>query len=263
MDTLYSLCRCADKQFKPPLAPDETRTIVDYKRAYFAAEAKENPLLTEILANGSISAFGLEKKDPTGFLRGPATFFRAHEILRKTQHSNTAISLGAREYTHNEVASFFSRCVPNAKLHHIPWCSLSHYGMSIGLSWGITLLTAHLVARSRESAVPLDGEICFYLGCYSTIAAITYTALTQNRDVRRSAPWNTALYLDLNADLLRRNSPLLALARKEILPRQHFKRRDFYYAIARKIETHRFDAELTSVLSPTAMPSGGLPSVVR
>jgi len=262
MDTLYSLCRSADEQLNFPPTPGEMDKIVAFKSAYFAAEAKENPLLREVLAQGSISSFGLERHDPTGFLKGPATFFRAHEILRKTKHSNAAISLGQQEYSHNDVAGFFSRCVPNAKLHHVPWFCLTHYGMSIGLAWGLTLLAAHLVARSRESTAPLDGQICFYFGCYSTIAAVTYTALSQNRDVRHSAPWNTALYLDLNADLLRRNSPLLALARKEVLPRQHIKQRAFYYALARKIEAHHFDAELAPMHSLKKAPVSRLPRTV-
>jgi hypothetical protein len=69
--------------------------------------------------------------------------------------------------------------------------------------------------------------------------------LKSNRDVRHPAPWNSAIYLDLNADLVRRNSPALAAARKEFLPQQKgFKDPNFYYAVARRIETHGFDSEL-------------------
>ena len=84
------------------------------------------------------------------------------------------------------------------------------------------------------------------LEAYTTLGALLVTAFKKNRDVRRAAPWNTAIYLDLNVDLIRRDLPVAAVARKEFIPRQPglFKTPDFYYTLARKIENHSFDAEL-------------------
>jgi len=111
--------------------------------------------------------------------------------------------------------------------------------------WGITLLVAHLFARDNPGSGMFDSFILYHVGLSATIVALVYTALKSNRDVRQSAPWNSAIYLDLNADLVRRNSPALAAARKEFLPQQKgFKDPDFYYALARRIETHGFDSEL-------------------
>lgn len=245
MDTLYTLCRSADNHYAPPFAAEQVAEIISHKTTYFSHEAALNPLVREILQGGSITYFGLKKDDRRNFLEGPATFFRTHEILRRTRKSNAPVVIGDREYPHNTVADLFDRCVPNAKLHHLPWFSPSRYVTSLALAWGVTLLVAHLFSRDDPGAGMFDLYVLTHLGILATIAALTYTALKTNRDVRQSAPWNSALYLDLNADLVRRNSPALACARKEFIPQQKgFKHPDFYYAVARRIESHGFDADL-------------------
>jgi acid phosphatase class B len=61
------------------------------------------------------------------------------------------------------------------------------------------------------------------------------------------------VYLDLNADLVRRSSPGLVVARKEFMPQQRFfKHPDFYYAVARRIETRGFDEDLARRLGEGA-----------
>src|SRR3990170_4707572 len=81
---------------------------------------------------------------------GPATFFRTHEILRKTRRSNASLTIGGREYTHDEGVKMFARCVPNTKLDHLPWCSLGRYRVSLGLAWAVTLVVALITARGQE-----------------------------------------------------------------------------------------------------------------
>jgi len=250
MDTLYVLCRSVDHRYAPPLDAADVEAAVAQKSEYFTVEADANPLVQEILAGGRVSFEGIAAVDKHAFLRGPATFFRTHEILRKTFAANTPITIGTREYSREDVAVMFERCVPNSKLELIPWCSLGRYRVSLGLAWGATLLTAHITARGNESEVLLDPFVLYYMGSTTTIAALTYTTVKQNRDVRCAAAWNSAMYLDLNADLLRRNCRALAVARKEYVPQETpFKTTRFYYALARKVESHGFDAELTKRLA--------------
>ena len=245
MDTLYTLCRSADNHHAPPFTAEQVAEITSHKATYFAHEAAGNPLVAEILAGGSITFFNLKQQDRRKFLEGPATFFRTHEILRRTRGSNAPIRIGGREYPHNAVAEMFGRCVPNAKLKHLPWFSPTRYVTSLAYAWGGTLLVALLFARENPAGGMFDPFVLYYVGLLTTIVALVYTALKSNRDVRQSAPWNTAIYLDLNADLVRRNSPALAAARKEFLPQQKgFKHPDFYYAVARRIESHSFDGDL-------------------
>ena len=245
MDTLYTLCRSADNHHAPPFTPEQVAEIAAHKAAHFSHEAAQNPLVQEILTGGTITYFNLKKDDRRKFLEGPATFFRTHEILRRTRGSNSPILIGGREYTHNSVAEMFERCVPNAKLQHLPWFSPAHYATSLAYVWGVTLLVAHLFARDNPGAGMFDTFIVYHAGLSGTVVALLFTAVKSNRDVRQSAPWNSAIYLDLNADLVRRNSPGLAAARKEFLPQQKgFKDPAFYYALARRIETRGFDSEL-------------------
>jgi len=249
MDTLYTLCRSADNHHAPPFTAEQITEIAAHKTSYFSQEAAANPLVSEILAGGTVSFFDLKKEDRRKFLEGPATFFRTHEILRRTRRSNAPISIGSKEFPHNAVAAMFDRCVPNSKLQYVPWFSPSRYVASLAYAWGGTLLLALLFGRDNSGSMPLDGFVLYHLGILSTIAALIYTALKSNRDVRHPAPWNTAIYLDLNADLVRRRSPGLAAARKEIMPLQKgFKHPDFYYPLARRIEAHGFDEELARYL---------------
>lgn len=250
MDTLYTLCRAADNRHALPLGITEAAEVVTHKRACFTAEAEQNPLVREILTGGRVTYDGIAADDRRAFLIGPATFFRTHEILRKTRSANRPICVGPREYAHDEVVAMFARCIPNVTLEYIPWCSMSRYLMSLGLAWSTTLIVSLIVARGNESTSPLDGAVLVYMGTITTMAALTHTALRRNRDMRHAAPWNSALYLDLNADLLRRGSLALAVARKEFVPQQKpFKTRAFYYAIARGIESRAFDADLSRHLS--------------
>jgi hypothetical protein len=262
MDTLYVLCRSVDHRHSDRMGADEVREACAQKTAYFKAEAKVNPLVEAILTGGRVTFDGLSSQDKHGFLDGPATFFRTHEILRKTRSSNARLSIGSREYTHDEVAALFSRCVPNAKLAQLPWCSLGRLRISLGLAWAATLLVAHITAQGQEGDNLFDPFALYYMGSITTVAALIYTTLKQNRDVRHAAPWNSAMYLDLNADLVRRNSPALAWACKGRLPQQKFlKTPQFYYAVARKIESHGFDAELIQT-SSAPQPAHGQVSTV-
>ena len=267
MDTLYTLLRSADRRHSLPLQPDAARDIVACKQAYIQAEAEGNPLLREILAGGTVRFEGIESVDRHGFLKGPATFFRVHEILRKNRAGDQPIRIGGEEFSHDDAVAFFCRCMPNVWLRHVPWHSLAHYRLSLPLAWGSSLLVSHLVARSSTEGGFLDGTILYYMGIGTTTAAVVYSTLRSSRRLNRPAPWNSALYLDLNIDLFRRQSPALAAARKDCLPRQTpWKTPDFYYALARRIEHGGFDEALSRQL-PTATadtqtgPSGSAATV--
>ena len=252
MDTLYVLCRSVDRRHDSHMEPADADEACDRKHAYFEAEANVNPLVKEILVGGTITCDGLAAHDRYGFLQGPATFFRTHEILRKTQRANTPLIIGGREYMHDEVAAMFDRCVPNAKLTHLPWWSFGRYRMSLGLAWALTLVVAHITARGQDADNLLDPFALYYGGSITTVVALIYTTMKQNRDVRHAAPWNSAMYLDVNATLIRQNSQTLAIARKEYLPQEKpFKTSRFYYSLARKIESHAFETELLQRQSAT------------
>ncbi len=260
MDTLYTLCRSVDNRHAAPLGADEVGEIAAHKRSYFEREADDNPLVRAILDGSPITYFGMEHDDRHGLMQGPPGFFRTHEILRHSRRTNAPLRIGGREYPHNAVAALFARCIPNTKLHYLPWFSLSRYVTSLGLVWGVTFICAHLVARDAAEGNLLDATIVYYLGWGGTVAALATTILLRNRDVRQASPWNSAIYLDLNADLVRRQSPLLAVAREEHLPRQRpFKTPEFYQALLRRIESHAFDEDLKPFLSAQS-PVGPKPS---
>jgi len=249
MDNLYTLLRSVDNSHTPPLTPKETADVLARKKAYFTEEAKTNPLAREILRGGPITCDGLVLPPDKAILTGPATFFRVHELLRKNRTKNLPLQIGKAEFSHNDIVDLYERCMPNVQLHHAPWCSPARYTASLGLAWSSTLLVAHLMARSSEGQTMFDPSVLFYMGVLTTLAALITTTIKKNRDVRHSAPWNTAIYLDLNADLVRRDQPAAAFATKEFLPRQSglFKTPDFYYPLALKIENHGFDAELAAL----------------
>jgi hypothetical protein len=251
MDNLYTLLRAVDNSHADHLSPQQAVEILQRKKAYLQAAAKDNPLAREILNNGSVACDLLDKTGHRAFLVGPPTFFRVHELLRRTRKKNLPIQIGGKEFSHNDVVALYERCVPNVRLFHAPWCSPSRYTASLGLAWTSTLLTAHIVGRNADIPTHFDSGVLYYMGLYTSVVALLYTAFKTNRDVRHAAPWNTALYLDLNVDLVRRDQPSAAVATKDVLPRQTglFKTPDFYHPLARKIETHGFDSDLTARLA--------------
>jgi len=256
MDTLYTLCRSADNRHALPLTEAEEAEVSAHKQAFFTDEASSNPLVREILQSGEICAHEMEALDHRGFLKGPATFFRTHELLRRTRRSNVPLLIGGQEYARAAVVELFARCVPNAKLQHVPWFSPARYSTSLALAWGITLLIAHLFGRESQEGTLFDTQVGFQLGVVATAVAVLTSALKSNRDPRYAAPWNSAMYLDVNALLVRQKSPLLAFARKELVPQQKpFKRPEFYYALARRIETGEFELELARRMAKRTPPS--------
>jgi len=256
MDTLYTLCRSADNRHALPLTEEEQTEVSAHKQAFFADEASRNPLVREILEGGEVRAHEMEALDRRGFLKGPATFFRTHELLRRTRRSNVPLLIGLQEYPRAAVVDFFARCVPNAKLQHVPWFSPARYTTSLALAWGITLLVAHLFGRESQEGSLFDTQVVFQLGVVATAVAVVSSALKSNRDPRYAAPWNSAVYLDVNAMLVRRKSAMLAFARKECVPQQKpFKQPAFYYALARQIETGEFELELARRMAKRTPPS--------
>ncbi|MFT3784456.1 MAG: hypothetical protein QM790_20790 [Nibricoccus sp.] len=256
MDNLYTLLRAVDNSYALPLSRRDATSILTRKKAYFLEEAKTNPIVREILNNGCVACDEVDKTGHRSFLNGAPTFFRVHELLRCTRRKNLPLQVGAKEVSHNEAVELYERCVPNVRLYHAPWCSLARYSTSLGLAWTSTALVAHFVARSWDSDTLLDPEVVYRMGLVTTVLALGYTAFKSNRDVRHSAPWNTALYLDLNVDLIRRDLPAAAAAHKDVLPRQgFFKTPEFYYSLAQKIESHGFDTELTARIEETKTPA--------
>lgn len=245
MDTLYTLCRSADNRHAPPLSAEARAEIMVHKRAFFAEEAAVNPLVAEILRGGSVGLHAPLSGRRAAFLLGPASFFRTHELLRKTRDRNTPLLIGGREHPREEVLAFFQRCVPNANLRFLPWFSTARYTMSLGLAAAATILIGHLVALTSDEGGLFDRDVAWQAGVILFAFAIVSSARRSNRDPRHAAPWNSAIYLDAQAQCLRSGSPALALARKEALPQQKlFKDPAFYDQLLAEIESGRFAAHL-------------------
>jgi hypothetical protein len=250
MDTLYTLCRSADNRHAVPLGADARAGVIAHKRAFFADEAAVNPLVAEILRGGTVSVHVPSAGRRAEFLRGPASFFRTHELLRRTRSTNAPLLLGGREYPRVEVLGFFQRCVPNTNLHFRPWFSTARYTTSLGLAAAGTILIAHLVALTSDNDALFDHAVAWQAGVLLFAAAILSSARRSNRDPRHAAPWNSAIYLDANAALIRSGSPSLAVARKEWIPQQRlFKEPAFYDRLLAEIESGRFAEHLEASAS--------------
>lgn len=241
MDTLYTLCRSADNRHALPLSDDARAEVVIHKRAFFAEEAAVNPLVAEILRGGTVRAQVPLTGGRAEFLSGPASFFRTHELLRRTRNTQAPLLIGSREYPREEVVTFFQRCVPNSNLHFLPWFSTARYSMSLGLAAAATVLIGHVVALTSDEGGLFDREVAWQVGVFLFAIAVLSSARRSNRDPRHAAPWNSAMYLDANAQCVRTGSTTLALVRKEALPQQRlFKEPTFYDHLLQQIETGRF-----------------------
>lgn len=247
MDTLYTLCRSADNRHALPLSDSARAEAVVHKRAFFAEEAAVNPLVAEILRGGAVGLHAPLRGRRATFLSGPASFFRTHELLRRTRETNAPLLIGGREYSRDTVLTLFQRCVPNTNLRFLPWFSTARYTMSLGLAAAATVLIGHVVALTSDEGGLFDRDVAWQAGVFLFALAVLSSARRSNRDPRHAAPWNSAIYLDANAQCIRSGSSALALVRKESIPQQRlFKDPTFYDELLRQIESGRFAEFLES-----------------
>lgn len=154
---------------------------------------------------------------------GPATCFRVHEILRKTRpHPEARIVLNGTAIAREELLRLYRMLVPNTNLE--PLSRYSPYTLprilAAGLAGGVIAGAWAGRAQIPESWMDFRAALAGAGLVLVVMSLLGQFALSRN--IFKTAPWNAALYNDVNLLLYRQDPTLLYLARREYVERNQF-----------------------------------------
>ena len=200
-------------------SPAETTGLAEAKQRLIDDVVAVAPLAAHIVRGSRIACPDLEDEYSR---EGPVTCFRVHEILRKTRrHPEARILLNKAPVPRGELLKMYRLLVPNTNLE--PLSPYTLYSLPRIL---LAALVGGVVAgawagQDQAPEVWMDFRAAV-IG--AGLVAATLSLLGQfavSRNIARTAPWNAALYNDLNLLLYQRDPALLYLARPEFMERNH------------------------------------------
>jgi hypothetical protein len=214
--TFYYAAMAREKEM--PLG--ETARLAEAKRRLIDDVVMVAPLAAHIVRGSRIACADVDDE----FTReGPVTCFRVHEILRKTRrHPEARILLNGNAIAREELLAMYRMLTPNTNLE--PLSRFTLYTLPrillIGLVGGV--VAGGWMGRQQTPEVWIDFRAALIGGGLVAAAMSLLGQLALSRNMSKTAPWNVALYNDVNLLLYRRDPALLYLARIEFLERNHF-----------------------------------------
>jgi hypothetical protein len=198
----------------------ETARLAETKRRLIESVVMLAPLAAHIV-RGSRIAYA--DGDDEYVREGPVTCFRVHEILRKTRrHPEARILLNGTTIAREELLAMYRMLTPNTNLE--PLSRFTLYTLPrillIGLVGGA--VAGGWVGRQQTPEVCIDYRAALMGGGLAAAAMSLLGQLALSRNMSKTAPWNVALYNDVNLLLYQRDPALLYLARVEFMERNHF-----------------------------------------
>ncbi|MGA2446935.1 MAG: hypothetical protein ABSG50_16100 [Opitutaceae bacterium] len=219
--------------------PGETARLAEAKRRLIDDVVMVAPLAAHIVRGSRIACAEVADE----FAReGPVTCFRVHEILRKTRrHPEARILLNGTSIARGELLAMYRMLTPNTNLE--PLSPFTLYTLPrillVGLVGGI--VAGAWMGRQHTPEVWIDFRAALIGGGLAAAAMSLLGQFALSRNMARTAPWNAALYNDINLFLYRQDPALLYLARCEFMERNHFIKGGLngrrYHERARAIET--------------------------
>jgi hypothetical protein len=201
------------------MSPGETTGLAEAKRRLIDDVVVVAPLAAHIVRGSRIACADIDDEYSR---EGPVTCFRVHEILRKTRHHPEArILLNESPVPREELLKMYRLLTPNTNLE--PLSKLNLYSLPSVLLAALVggVVAGSWMGRDQTPEVWMDFRAAV-VG--AGVVAATMSLLGQfalSRNVARTAPWNAALYNDLNLLLYQRDPALLYLARREFMERNH------------------------------------------
>jgi hypothetical protein len=198
----------------------ETARLAESKRRLIERVVMVAPLAAHIVRGSNIVY--ADSNDEYS-REGPVTCFRVHEILRKTRrHPEARILLNGLAIPREELLAMYRMLTPNTNLE--PLSRFTLYTLPrillIGLAGGVVV--GAWMGRQHTPEVWIDLRAALIGGGLAAAAISLLGQLTLSRNMAKTAPWNAALYNDVNLLLYRRDPALLYLARVEFMERNQF-----------------------------------------
>ena len=239
-DTLYrQLIQLEDGRGDlPPEALPQKRRILELAVAH-------NPLAAAIVEQRPLRCDHPLLTDQP-LLGQPVTCFGVHEVLRRTRfHRDFAdggcpgvLKLGDERVTHDQLLGWFQELVPNVNLRRVYDRSvlLEHPAVVPVLSG---ILVGGLVANDAEPGQWLHVIGAGVVGAGASGLILYFLNRARyGRQLHRTAPWNSSLYVDINLALLREHPDQLHLGCRARIPRPQiagWKMKSRYYPLAQQV----------------------------
>jgi hypothetical protein len=214
--TFYYAATVREKEM--PLG--ETARLAEAKRRLIDDVVMVAPLAAHIARGFRIACADVDDE----FAReGPVTCFRVHEILRKTRrHPEARILLDGATIAREELLAMYRKLTPNTNLE--PLSPFTLYTLPRILLAGLVggIVVGGWMGRQHTPEVRIDFRAALIGGGLVAAAMSLLGQFALSRNMVRTAPWNAALYNDVNLILYQRDPALLYLARRECMERNHF-----------------------------------------
>ncbi len=198
----------------------ETVRLAETKRRLIDDLVVVAPLAAHIVRGSRIACDTIDDEYSRA---GPVTCFRVHEVLRKTRrHPEARIVLNDTPVAREELLALYRMLTPNTNLE--PMSPLTLYTLPRIL---LAAAAGGIIAggwSGQQQAPPVAFDPNAALYGFGLVAAVM-SLLGQfalSRNVFKTAPWNAAIYNDVNLLLYRRDPSLLYLARREYIERNQF-----------------------------------------
>ena len=211
--SFYQAARSLERQF--PLTA--TTELAEAKRRLIADTVAVAPLAAHIVKGSRIACPDLA--DPYA-REGAASCFRVHEILRKTRrHPEARILLHETPIAREELLKLYRLLTPNTNLE--PFSPFTLYTLPrivlASVAGGIVL--GVWMGREDSAELAFDLRAAVVGGGVLAVGLTLLGQFAHGRNLARTAPWNAALYNDLQFFLYQRQPDQLHLARAEYLER--------------------------------------------
>ncbi len=153
---------------------------------------------------------------------GLVTCFRVHEVLRKTRrHPEARILLDDKPVARRELLAMYRLLTPNTNLE--PLSPYTLYTLPRILAAGIIggFVIGGWAGREQVPETWINLRAAYLGGGLVAGAMFLLGQFAWSRNLAKAAPWNVALYNDVNFTLYQRDPALLYLARAELIERNH------------------------------------------
>ncbi len=233
--SFYYLATTVEKD----VPPTETTRLAEARRQLIDDVIATAPLAAHVVRGTRIACPDIHDEYSR---EGPVTCFRVHEILRKTRrHPEARILLDDKPVDRRELLAMYRLLTPNTNLEPLSPYTLYTLPriLAIGIVGGIVI--GAWAGREQTPETWIDLRAAYLGGGLVAGAMFLLGQFAWSRNLAQAAPWNVALYNDVNFVLYQRDPALLYLARVELVERNHLIKGGLngrrYHERARVIET--------------------------
>ena len=221
----------------------DPKLLTDAKRDYLETVVQFNLLAKAVYERQRVNSTDSRIVN-SNLNNRPLTVFNAHELLRKTrdlEHSETSVQFKVGEITmdRDEFLGHYKLLVPNTNLKNYNH-SYVFFSSAEVVSVAVAGIAGLVAASSAANGEKFDLMWGLTTGISTEIALRVSDRLLYKRELGKTPPWDSSIYLDTHLALLRDHPDDLHMARDETIPKTVIKTGNYYGLLSRQIESGSF-----------------------